>query len=539
MNKKGFTLVELLAVIVILAVVITVAVPAFNKYILQSEKQYYNSLEKSVKTSGMEYFNENSVFFPKEVGEYAVVNKDELKGSGIIENITDSEGNPCQEVNVIVQKKENGSYEYMTCLKCGDYQTNTPICRDGLQGDGSGKTGPTYADIQIIKKTTNSITVEAICKDEKSSIIGYQYKINNGDYTELTGDKTYKFDNLKDGEDYTFQIKCYNANNKSRESKVINAVTASFGNPTMEQIQTSEGYPLAGFDYSPKRDIKIIYNSYNIEQEDAEYFFKSDIDISVNVDVYECNITYPNESENKKVEYETTCSGTPTKTITADKWYKTNDLETVTTFATDTYDEENNTEIVYTLYAQTGDKVNLSGISSYGVSKVDTKEPTITAIAKPKTLGNEDYNFVDNVEYTFGYSSGDVVCDPSSSKKTGVYNVTCTATGKNGLTATTDFEAKHSYPATYIKKECPYDCNCKYVKVCTAGYEPCDPYECDWAQGWSSSCTQHFNSTCCKAREVKVRKCKKCSKDCSYYECQTADGKVDKEVQLKGNTCYY
>ena len=41
MNKKGFTLVELLAVVVILSVLLGIAIPAVTNYIVTSEKQAY------------------------------------------------------------------------------------------------------------------------------------------------------------------------------------------------------------------------------------------------------------------------------------------------------------------------------------------------------------------------------------------------------------------------------------------------------------------------------------------------------------------
>ena len=41
MKKKGFTLVELLAVIIILSLVLVIAVPSVNKYIKQSKEKAY------------------------------------------------------------------------------------------------------------------------------------------------------------------------------------------------------------------------------------------------------------------------------------------------------------------------------------------------------------------------------------------------------------------------------------------------------------------------------------------------------------------
>ena len=42
-NEKGFTLIEALAVIIILGVVMIIAVPAVSKYILRSDKAVYAS----------------------------------------------------------------------------------------------------------------------------------------------------------------------------------------------------------------------------------------------------------------------------------------------------------------------------------------------------------------------------------------------------------------------------------------------------------------------------------------------------------------
>lgn len=55
MNKKGFTLVELLAVIVILAVILTIAVPNMVKIINKSKEDTYNNQVTMIKNAADKY----------------------------------------------------------------------------------------------------------------------------------------------------------------------------------------------------------------------------------------------------------------------------------------------------------------------------------------------------------------------------------------------------------------------------------------------------------------------------------------------------
>ena len=48
MNKKGFTMVELLAVIVILGVLGTIGVVVTNKYLVQSREKSYRILSQTI-----------------------------------------------------------------------------------------------------------------------------------------------------------------------------------------------------------------------------------------------------------------------------------------------------------------------------------------------------------------------------------------------------------------------------------------------------------------------------------------------------------
>jgi prepilin-type N-terminal cleavage/methylation domain-containing protein len=101
---------------------------------------------------------------------------------------------------------------------------------------------------------------------------------------------------------------------------------------------------------------------------------------------------------------------------------------------TKTYDKTTNETITWTVE----DYYNLKTNCSYNVNvTIDTTEPTITAKSNPLSLGNVDYDFTSNVTATFGPAGGKVTCDPAVSKKTGSYEVTCTATPNNRKSAVT------------------------------------------------------------------------------------------------------
>ena len=168
--------------------------------------------------------------------------------------------------------------------------------------------------------------------------------------------------------------------------------------------------------------------------------------------------------------------------------------------------------------------------------KVDVTSPTITAKNTSLGLGSGDYAFTSNVTATYGNLGGTTTCNPANSNKTGTYNVTCTATGKNGKTAQTTFAVKHSYAATKVPKTCECKRNCRTETWCTQHYS-CDPWDCSscWgSQVCSVNCgTQIFNSLCCvESSKVTGEVCDKYDCDCSYYTCPNGG-------TLSGTTCNY
>ena len=66
MNKKGFTLIEVLGVIILLAIVTTITVPAITRQIKKGNEESYNAQIKRIKTAADLYVSDNLNYFTSE-----------------------------------------------------------------------------------------------------------------------------------------------------------------------------------------------------------------------------------------------------------------------------------------------------------------------------------------------------------------------------------------------------------------------------------------------------------------------------------------
>ena len=110
MNKKGFTLVELIAVIVIIGILGSVAVISVSSLMNKFREDYYKKLEKSVESAAREYVSDhNSVKYNG--GNFTVQN---LITNSYISEVKDYKKNNC--TGRIIFNKVNNVYN--VCLKC-------------------------------------------------------------------------------------------------------------------------------------------------------------------------------------------------------------------------------------------------------------------------------------------------------------------------------------------------------------------------------------------------------------------------------------
>lgn len=142
-NRKGFTLVELLGVIVVLAIIGGIATLAITNYLGNSKEKVYRNYVATLKTTVEDYliddFAKNGNLLPN-VGGNRTFTLKELIDAKVIEELKDPNGGTCDPENTTVTVKRgvdtdinfNLTYDvYLDCpratLSCTNY-TNANDC---------------------------------------------------------------------------------------------------------------------------------------------------------------------------------------------------------------------------------------------------------------------------------------------------------------------------------------------------------------------------------------------------------------------------
>ena len=135
--KKGFTLVELLGVIVVLAIIMGLAVVSVSYIIDKGKAGVYDDYINTLETAARTYFiddnvgtnhDPNKVAFPK-IGETVTVTYNNIKGNdSSFKSLTDPNGGNCDASYIKVTRNAdigiNYSLTYKVCLKCTHYTSS-------------------------------------------------------------------------------------------------------------------------------------------------------------------------------------------------------------------------------------------------------------------------------------------------------------------------------------------------------------------------------------------------------------------------------
>ena len=121
-KNKGFTLIETVAIIIILGIMITLAIVGYSKYVKKSQKDYYAKQEDLVTQAGRDFYNDNRGKLPTELGEENCVLLGNLIKNKYIDPVKDYNKKNCSTTKskVCAQKISLTKYSYTTILDCGD-----------------------------------------------------------------------------------------------------------------------------------------------------------------------------------------------------------------------------------------------------------------------------------------------------------------------------------------------------------------------------------------------------------------------------------
>ncbi len=113
MRTNGFTLVELMGVIAILAILSVVTVVGFDKMVLNSKQELYDSQVTMIELSAKEWLTENPSFKPTD-DEPLLITLDTLVKSGYIKgNIKNPKTNKDFDLSTQIKITKNGNtYNY-------------------------------------------------------------------------------------------------------------------------------------------------------------------------------------------------------------------------------------------------------------------------------------------------------------------------------------------------------------------------------------------------------------------------------------------
>ncbi len=498
MKNKGFTLVELMGTMVILAIVITIAISGFGNVRKNVQKKEQENLVKYIETKAEEYASNTGKL---------VTNVDQLVKEGYLE-ADDEKGNVispedgsilnCHIVNI--EKAENNLYgKYTEEEECNLEELEITNLNFGVRmyktKDGTTKEG----EIGSNEWVGENVLLEGYIKEgiQEEEIKEIRYKSNVGEEkreinknfeeknkyvvkAEQIVNTTYTVSiELKSGEKYQTQVRVKIDKQRpviygeeieiEKEEEYSNQ-----GKKIKVRASDGNGSGIYGYYIGERRDCRNVEyqenskNEYEEEKEEGVYYVcvkdkvgnVSEEESSKRIEVKKIDKTLP--------ECELEAIG-----ILGKNGYYISDIEIRMKKAIDKESGVNHTLINYPKITNdtngmevTGTVVDNAGNSNTCkiVVKKDSYRPTISKKQEEIYLGTGEYDFRWNVETSLGISGGQVICNPPSSLKTGKYTVTCSVIGNNGLQSSVSFYVAHSYSPTMV----PYICeNMKCLRSTT------------------------------------------------------------------------
>ena len=399
MNKKGFTLVELLGVIVILALVVGGGVFGIIKIIEKSRGESASISVESIKKATIVYSaeKENDDNYWKTIsrkgyeGKYFCVTVEELINKGLLskdkelgdispytyvgikkDSVTLVKDNPVLLNNIKLEEENLSNIEKLYGVCTGNIINENISSFPTLTG-GTGYTDEIESINFTIAKGEYVKVKEIICE--------YGITSTNLNKNGKISGNTCNLDNLKDNTQYYIRICNTTENDSIACSDTISKTTAKIKGPT--------------FNLTDK--LTITYNNDNIKG-DSYYYFKSNKNATSNVNVSSCTLNNDNTFN---------CNNDNTTNINSNAWYKTTNKDIELTYSTSgkvnivarTYDKSNNYAEsnkdfnVYKVIFKKG-SVDKIGNGTTDITKMCLADVSGTCSIKSPTIEKLGYNVV-------------------------------------------------------------------------------------------------------------------------------------------------
>ena len=259
MNKKAFTMVELLVTIIILGLLTTLIITSITSILNRSHKEYYESQENMLILAGRDYYADYRSKLPKEVGETSSVTVETLIKESYIDPVKDRNDNDCdyKKSEVIVQKITDKDYQYYVTLICNEDKYETT----------EDRADPVIKYTPNKKSSTKLITVKMSVTDDKG-VASFRYVITKDD--EVIKDSGYQIYTGEIEETFTelgiYRIEGYaidvSGNSSIRESgiysvyKGINCAEVDYDSSTKKETWVNKNITV---------NVKVPSNTYRYE----------------------------------------------------------------------------------------------------------------------------------------------------------------------------------------------------------------------------------------------------------------------------------
>ncbi len=426
LNRKGYTLIELLAVILIISLIIALSIFGIIKAINSSKEKAATLSEKSIKEAAETYATEKNddnnywLDITDKENKYFCITIEELMNKGLLDKKANIESKDFDIHSYVLVKKNkvtmvNSKAEILTKDKVNS--DGYKVCMGNIVNEEVtvypklGKS-TSYTD-EIHVKFTDATTNQSSTMSDKVCMYG-DSSANIKEIGVIEGN-TCKLQGLKQNEKYYLRV-CMKtsresylcSNTESRNTKVIKKPTYTLSSNTLT----------------------IKYNNANINGE-AKYYFKSTVKGTSNINVNRCTL-----SNNIY-----TCDKPTITNIEKDTWYQSSSNQITSNQINISYTTTGKAKVT----ARTVDKSN-----NYSESTKDftINKYTITFIKEPADkIGGEASNIIKSCYAISGQSCS--ITSPTI-EKTG-YTIIGWNTNKNATTSTWNINTSKSISssATY------------------------------------------------------------------------------------------